>query len=621
MIELKHINLSFKDHWLLKNQNIMIYDHHITVITGESGCGKSTLLYEIVQYTHYGTYDYYVDGRLMNDKANKIDHRNIGFVFQDCHLFDTLSVIQNIRLYTMFGYDHFSEKKVMELLDEFNLNVDLNESVKVLSGGQKQRLLILCCMMKNPDIICLDEPTAYLDKTNSQEILEILSLLSNKYHKTIVIASHDQDVLKIANIHYHIQNKEIILMNSNLKQRSITQTKTKTENDPISFYRHAMKKNKIHFKRNIFLIFIMALVSYMTCFQNYYNKVLSQTINQMIYNEIRISYDPGGNSYSVTGKEIPQTLINELSNHHLISSISPFYEWNVKLEHLATDTEVVIQPYRSYQKMKGKANNGKPHLIINDQIFVEDILISSSLYELIHTTNIKGKMEICKNNQLDFSELSFELVDVQVLDEDIKNSYTHSTENIIYLPERLCQKIIHYFINDFTYHSNVYLLKLYSYLDFKDVSRFIKQKDEDIKIYNSISDSVINETSSFSQEMILKFARYMLLIFVFTCILLSLFDIIHSRFEYALLMINGLTKRNCIFLIIKSQLRLIIFSNIFSELFLMIMFYIQYSLVSIDLAKNSLFLLFIFDCLLMAIPCLSFMITFFKKNPGEILKS
>lgn len=81
-------------------------------------------------------------------------------------MFDDLTTIQNIQLFSELAKVPFHKDQMMKLLDELDLNIDLNGKVDILSGGQKQRLLILCCMMKNPDIIFLDEPTAYLDTIN-----------------------------------------------------------------------------------------------------------------------------------------------------------------------------------------------------------------------------------------------------------------------------------------------------------------------------------------------------------------------------------------------------------------------------------------------------------------------
>ena len=69
-------------------------------------------------------------------------------------MFDDLTTIQNIQLFSELAEVPFHKDQMMKLLDELDLNIDLNGKVDVLSGGQKQRLLILCCMMKNPDIIC-----------------------------------------------------------------------------------------------------------------------------------------------------------------------------------------------------------------------------------------------------------------------------------------------------------------------------------------------------------------------------------------------------------------------------------------------------------------------------------
>ena len=98
----------------------------LSVITGESGSGKSTLLFELAGLTHYSKNEFYTDS---ND---------YGFVFQDCRLFDDLTAIQNIQLFSELAEVPFHKDQMMKLLDELDLNIDLNGKVDILSGGQKQ---------------------------------------------------------------------------------------------------------------------------------------------------------------------------------------------------------------------------------------------------------------------------------------------------------------------------------------------------------------------------------------------------------------------------------------------------------------------------------------------------
>lgn len=218
MIEMKHINLSFRDKDLFSDQEIKIDSGKITLITGESGSGKSTLLFELARLTDYANKEYIYENEKMSDLDEESFRRKIAFVFQDCRLFNDLSVIQNIEFFSQLGQVEFKKDKMMNLLDELDLNIDLNGEVKVLSGGQKQRLLILCCMMKEPEIIFLDEPTAYLDDENRRRMRKIIYDLCYKYHKTVVIASHDLDMLEIADKHYHIENQQILLKKNIIKE-------------------------------------------------------------------------------------------------------------------------------------------------------------------------------------------------------------------------------------------------------------------------------------------------------------------------------------------------------------------------------------------------------------------
>lgn len=258
MIEMKNINLSFKNHILFKNQNISIPSSQITVITGESGSGKSTLLFELAGLTHYSKNEFYTDS---ND---------YGFVFQNCRLFDDLTAIQNIQLFSELAEVPFHKDQMMKLLDELDLNIDLNGKVDVLSGGQKQRLLILCCMMKNPDIIFLDEPTAYLDTINREHMRKIIHELCHRYHKTVVIATHDMGMLEIADIHYHIEHQQIILKKESYTEINKIEPKEHIHTNPVTYYLKAEKSNRIHYKRNIVISIMMIIVTYLMCFQAYY---------------------------------------------------------------------------------------------------------------------------------------------------------------------------------------------------------------------------------------------------------------------------------------------------------------------------------------------------------------
>ena len=624
MIEMKHINLSFRDKDLFTDQEIKIDSGKITLITGESGSGKSTLLFELARLTDYANKEYIYENEKMSDLDEESFRRKIAFVFQDCRLFNDLSVIQNIEFFSQLGQVEFKKDKMMNLLDELDLNIDLNGEVKVLSGGQKQRLLILCCMMKEPEIIFLDEPTAYLDDENRRRMRKIIYDLCYKYHKTVVIASHDLEMLEIADKHYHIENQQILLKKNIIKENKNLIARKTIQTFPLNYYLHAQKSNKIHYKRNIIISFLMIIMAYMMCFQAYYQKETERRINKAIDNELRISYKDGGNAYDMAGTPVSRTLVQDLSQNHMIQNISPFFEWNVA--HMTVNDSsfketVVIQPY--YKKMKTvKKNSNHVFSIDKQKINTDKIYISYSLYQKIKGhIHLTGTMQVLKNNEFEFVEIPFELSNADTADKDIGNRYTKSTENIIYISQNLYQKIINQCIPDATYQSNVYILKINSYKNIQAVTDFIKKHDQQIKVYNPVSSTILNQTTSFGFEMIYNFSKIIFILFVLSCFIIGIFDVVTRRYQYALLLVNGFNKKQCLKLILKERINYCLLSIVLAQVSVMGIFYLQYHTLASIIIERAFSVLMIVNLIILFVPCVTFIILMKINNEGNMLKT
>ena len=624
MIEMKHINLSFKDKALFVDQEIKIDSGKITLITGESGSGKSTLLFELARLTDYADKEYIYENEKMSDLDEESFRRKIAFVFQDCRLFNDLSVIQNIEFFSQLGEVEFKKDKMMNLLDELDLNIDLNGEVKVLSGGQKQRLLILCCMMKDPKIIFLDEPTAYLDDVNRRRMRKIIYDLYYKYHKTVVIASHDLDMLEIADKHYHIESQQILLKKNIIKENKNLIARKTIQTFPLNYYLHAQKSNKVHYKRNIIISFLMIIMTYMMCFQAYYQKETERMINKAIDNELRISYKDGGNAYDMAGTPVSRTLVQDLSQNNMIQNISPFFEWNVA--HMTVNDSsfketVVIQPY--YKKMKTVKRSNDPVFSIDKQkINTDKIYISYSLYQKIKGhIHLTGTMQVLKNNEFEFVEIPFELSNADTVDKDIGNRYTKSTENIIYISQNLYQKIINQCIPDASYQSNVYILKINSYKNIQAVTDFIKKHDQQIKVYNPVSSTILSQTTSFGFEMIYNFSKIIFILFVLSCFIIGIFDVVTRRYQYALLLVNGFNKKQCLKLILKERINYCLLSIVLAQVSVMGIFYLQYHTLASIIIERALSVLMIVNLIILFVPCVTFIILMKINNEGNMLKT
>lgn len=624
MIEMKHINLSFRNKDLFTDQEIKIDSGKITLITGESGSGKSTLLFELARLTDYANKEYIYENEKMSDLDEESFRRKIAFVFQDCRLFNDLSVIQNIEFFSQLGQVEFKKDKMMNLLDELDLNIDLNGEVKVLSGGQKQRLLILCCMMKEPEIIFLDEPTAYLDDENRRRMRKIIYDLCYKYHKTVVIASHDLDMLEIADKHYHIENQQILLKKNIIKENKNLIARKTIQTFPLNYYLHAQKSNKVHYKRNIIISFLMIIMAYMMCFQAYYQKETDRMINKAIDNELRISYKDGGNAYDMAGTPVSRTLVQDLSQNNMIQNISPFFEWNVAymtVNDSSFKETVVIQPY--YKKMKTVKKNSNPVFSIDKQkINTDKIYISYSLYQKIKGhIHLTGTMQVLKNNEFEFIEIPFELSNADTVDKNIGNRYTKSTENIIYISQNLYQKIINQCIPDATYQSNVYILKINSYKNTQAVTDFIKKHDQQIKVYNPVSSTILNQTTSFGFEMIYNFSKIIFILFVLSCFIIGIFDVVTRRYQYALLLVNGFNKKQCLKLILKERINYCLLSIVLAQVSVMGIFYLQYHTLASIIIERALSVLMIVNLIILFVPCVTFIILMKINNEGNMLKT
>lgn len=180
----------------LKDINLSINDGECLILNGVSGSGKSTLLSIIGAIMKPTSGSVEIDGQnivsLSDFHTSNYRNTKIGFVTQSFHLFDELSVKDNISIpliITDLSNDEMDEyiKHAMKIA---NISHKSNQKVKTLSGGEKQRCIIARALVNDPQIILCDEPTANLDYTNSIKFIDIIKKLK-EMKKTLIIATHD----------------------------------------------------------------------------------------------------------------------------------------------------------------------------------------------------------------------------------------------------------------------------------------------------------------------------------------------------------------------------------------------------------------------------------------------
>ena len=164
-------------------------------VMGPSGSGKTTLLNCVSTIDRPTSGSIVIDGkeltRLRGTELARFRRENLGFVFQDFNLLDTLSVRDNIFLPLVLGRYKYGEmaKRLKALAPKLNIEDLLNKQPFELSGGQKQRVAVARALITNPKLILADEPTAALDSKNSDGLLELFEQINNE-GQTILMVTH-----------------------------------------------------------------------------------------------------------------------------------------------------------------------------------------------------------------------------------------------------------------------------------------------------------------------------------------------------------------------------------------------------------------------------------------------
>lgn len=182
---------------VLNQVDVEIYDKDFTVIMGSSGAGKSTLLYALSGMDHISGGKVLYKGkeisRLKEKEMARLRAQEFGFVFQQTHLVSNLTLLENV---TVAGYVSKKEsgkevqKRADILLKQMKVAEAKNRLPSQVSGGEAQRAAIARAMVGQPGILFADEPTGALNKSNTTEVLNLLTDL-NRSGQSILMVTHD----------------------------------------------------------------------------------------------------------------------------------------------------------------------------------------------------------------------------------------------------------------------------------------------------------------------------------------------------------------------------------------------------------------------------------------------
>ncbi|AKB85230.1 ABC transporter ATP-binding protein [Methanococcoides methylutens] len=210
----------------LKGVDLYIRKGEFVVILGPSGSGKSTLMNQIGCLDTPTKGSVSLNGKnishLEESELAQIRGRTIGFIFQQFNLIPTLNSLENVMLPLEFQEEdaNVAEKRARELLKIVGLGDKMQHAPSQLSGGQRQRVAIARSLSVDPEILLADEPTGALDSKTGDYILEFLNELHEEQNKTIIIVTHDTELIKYAEKIIHI--KDGMIENIELKEKRLT---------------------------------------------------------------------------------------------------------------------------------------------------------------------------------------------------------------------------------------------------------------------------------------------------------------------------------------------------------------------------------------------------------------
>ena len=222
VIEILNVEKVFKNKksevHALRNVSLKVEKGDIFGIVGYSGAGKSTLLRLVNLLEKPTSGSVKIEGKEiinLSEKELNILRKNIGMVFQQFNLLESQTVYQNLKIPLIISGTpkNSIDKRIEELLDFVGLKDKKNSSVSKLSGGQKQRIGIARALATHPKILLCDEATSALDPKTTKSILELLKKINNEFGITILLITHEMEVVK------EICNRVAVMQDGEIKEQ------------------------------------------------------------------------------------------------------------------------------------------------------------------------------------------------------------------------------------------------------------------------------------------------------------------------------------------------------------------------------------------------------------------
>ena len=198
----------------LDGVNLSVEKGEFLAVVGSSGSGKSTLLHMMGGLDGPTSGEVIVDGRnlakMKDEQLTIFRRRNIGFVFQSYNLVPMLNVMENITLPLGLDGKKADGAYIREIVKTLGLEEKTESLPSQLSGGQQQRVAIARALASKPAILLADEPTGNLDSRTSQDVLGLLKVTCERFHQTMVMITHNEEIAQLANRIIRIEDGKLV---------------------------------------------------------------------------------------------------------------------------------------------------------------------------------------------------------------------------------------------------------------------------------------------------------------------------------------------------------------------------------------------------------------------------
>ena len=221
VVSIRNLNHFFGEGKLKKqilfNIDLTLNSGEVIILKGPSGSGKTTLLTLMGGLRSPQSGSLEVFGReLVGAKKDRLvkTRRNIGYIFQSHNLLMSLTAKQNVQM-SLELHDGLTsseiEQRAIALLESVGLGEHIDYHPQSLSGGQKQRVAIARALVSHPKMVLADEPTAALDSKSGRDVVELMQQLAREQGCTILIVTHDNRILDVADRIIELEDGRIIL--------------------------------------------------------------------------------------------------------------------------------------------------------------------------------------------------------------------------------------------------------------------------------------------------------------------------------------------------------------------------------------------------------------------------